>query len=363
MSNTSLSRIMEKCCVVNNEIWYVNALINGLFKVDMETGKALYAGTPDQNEMYVRKAYLELIYCENMLYMIPYNASSIGIYDVLTGRFHKIFVSEETNEKFHEAVLIENKIYLLPYKANSFYCLDTSAKKLSEIKELKNINVSVLSSVKRDGEIWFAEDGGHNLYCFEPINGKLKQIVLDKERGHFSSVGKVGNKILITAIDKALVACVEPKTECMAYYEFEKYSSIKGERNYYIAEYGEKAILIRIGSNDCVVINIENGEIKEKAFLPGLSDGFGKICKMRHRLAMLPTVENRAFRFIDGRTIFLDDEEALSDWARSNGFRWEECKPIPDYGVEKLLQIINWYPAGKGGRKQQKNHIFETLKE
>lgn len=363
MTNKSLFRIMEKCCIANNEIWYVNVLLNGLFKVDIRTGKAFYIGTVDKEETYLRKAYSGIVKYGEYLYMIPYNAAAIGIYHISTGQFAKIAIPETTTEKFCEAILLENKIYLLPYKARGFYCFDIREKKLTKINKLKNVEISVASSVEKDGKIWFAEDGGHSLYCYDPIKEKFRDIHLDKTKGCFSSVGKVENKIIVTAIDKALAFSFDLQTEEIAYFDFEEYSEAEGLRNYYIAEQEGKALLVRTGSNDCVEIDIRNGRIREKYFLPASLDMYGKIYKSELGMVMLPTIKDKAFRFLDGHTVFLDDKKAVLDWAQRNNFHWKDCAPMPDCGVEKLVEIISCKEFKNEERKESfKNSIYEILK-
>lgn len=240
MSNAALFRIMEKCCIINDTIWYVNVLLNGLFKVDMQTGKVSYVGIVNKREMYLRKAYSEILYYDDFLYMIPFNAEGIGIYNISTGKFDQIFVDEKVNEKFCSAILLEEKIYLLPYKARNFYCLDIRTKKISKINVLKDMDISVFSAVEEDGNIWFVKDGAHSLYCYQPVKEKLQCINLDESKGCFSSIGKVGNNIIVSAINKAMILSVDLQTREMTFFEYEKYSKANGERNYYISEYEGK---------------------------------------------------------------------------------------------------------------------------
>lgn len=361
MVNVFLSRIIEKGCVVNDNIWYTNALLNGLFKVDLLTGKVSYMGTVEKKERYLKRAYSEILHYKGSLYMIPYNAAAIGIYNISTSQFDTISIPEKMNEKFYEAVLIKDKIYLLPHKAKKFYCLETYTKKLSIIDEAQNGGVSVFSAVEKDGEIWFAEDGGYRLLCYQPQNNKFRSIDLGKANGRFSSVGKVGNKIIVTAIDRALALCIDPETEHVTYFDFEKYSKIKGERNYYIAEYQDKAMLIRIGSNDCVMINIQNGEITQNTFLPMPLKIYGKIWKSELGITMLPTVQDKTFRFFAGNSILLNDEEALKDWAKSIDFQWKYYDPMPDYGMKHLFQIVNSISINKSAKQGDSNNSLYKL--
>lgn len=339
MDNAINSRLMEKCCIIDNEIWYANALLNGLFRADMSTGKASYVGIVEETEKYLRRAYSEILYYEGYIYMIPYNAAAIGVYDVSTGEFGKIVVPEKQGQKFNEAVLIEDRIYLLPYMAKRFYCLNTKTKELSPISELRNFNVPILSAIEKNGKIWFAEDRGHSLYCYQPADGELRRIELGEMKGHFSSVGKVGDKIIVAAIDRALALCVTSHTEEITSFEFESYSQVKGERYYYIAEYQGKAILIHINSNDCVVIDIQNGEITADNFCLAKSSIYGKICRNKQGILMFPTVRDKAFHFYKGRTIPLNDEDALLKWKKSNGFDWEGYGPVIDCGLNLLIQM------------------------
>lgn len=363
MANEFSTRIVEKCCIVNNDIWYANLLLNGLFKVDILTGKVFYAGTPDKKECCLRKAYSEILYYKGFLYMVPFNAAAIGIYDILTGAFDNIPVPEKVKGKFYEAVLLAGKIYLLPHKAKRFYCLDIKTKKLSEIRGLRDIKVSILSSVEKDGEIWFLEDEGHGLYCYQPINKKYKRIILDKTKGCFRSIGKVGKWIVATAVDKAVILSIDPKTQDVIYFEFEKYLNTKGINSYFITEYQNKALLVRTYTNDCVIIDIFKRKVTENPLPLDLLSAYGRIWKTEQGLVRLPIIKSKAFRFLDGRTIFMDDEDALLDWKKTNNFHWERCSPMPDYDIETLIQVITGRSAVKSEKgKQYGNTIYKMVK-
>lgn len=362
MSNAALFRIMEKCCIIDGTIWYVNVLLNGLFKVDIQTGKASYVGIVDKKEMYLRKAYSEILYCDGFIYMIPYNAEKIGVYNMSTGQFDHISVIENVDEKFCASILLGKKIYLLPYKAKNFYCLDTRTKKISKINELENIKISIFSAVEEGGNIWFVNDGTHSLYCYQPVKEKLQCINLDETKGCFSSIGRVENKIIAGAIDKATILIMDLQTKEMTYFDFEKYSDVKGKRNYYISEYGGKVALIQVGSNACILVDMHNREIKEKRFLPVSLDLYGKVCQSGLGLVMLPTMKDKVFRFSDGRTIHLDDEEALLDWADENEFQWKDSHPMPDYNIDVLIKMIDYGERGKVEEKGDIYNIYEVLK-
>ena len=153
------------------------------------------------------------------------------------------------------------------------------------------------------------------------------------------------------------------QTEEIAYFDFEEYSEVEGIRNYYIAEQEGKALLVRTGSNDCVEIDIQNGRIRERCFLPTSLDTYGKIDKSELGMVMLPTIKDKAFRFLDGHTVFLDDKKAALDWAQKNSFHWKECAPMPDFGVKMLVEMTGRKGIKNEERKEgfQKS-IYETLK-
>lgn len=363
MANEFSFRIVEKCCIINNNIWYVNLLLNGLFKLNMLTGKVFYAGTADKRELYLRFAYSEILYYEDCLYMIPYNAAAIGIYDTLTGEFDNISIPEKVKGKFSEAVLLEGKIYLLPYKAKRFYCLDTKTKRLIEIEELREVEVSILSSVEKDGSIWFSEDKGHGLYCYQPMKRKYKRIILDKTMGSFCFIGKVGNKIVAAARDKAMILSIDLQTQGIKYFEFGKYLEVEGINSYFITEHHDKALLIRTYTNDCVIIDISKEEVTENQLPFSSLSVYGRIWKSEEGLVRLPTIKDRAFHFLDGRTVLMDDEDAIMDWVERNGFHWERCVPVLDCDIETLIRMIDWGAVGKSEEvKSYGNSIYNTVK-
>ena len=107
---------------------------------------------------------------------------------------------------------------------------------------------------------------------------------------------------------------------------------------------------------------MHNREIKEKRFLPVSLDLYGKVCQSGLGLVMLPTMKDKVFRFSDGRTIHLDDEEALLDWADENEFQWKDCHPMPDYNIDVLIKMIDYGERGKVEEKGDIYNIYEVLK-
>lgn len=104
--------------VIENELWISNSLFNGLFRLDLESGRIRFAGSfpqhnPEDGELHLfAKKYGE------KLYFFPKCSKSIDIYDLKTGEFTYVECRANTRNGYVTAIdafpVDEERIIIIP---------------------------------------------------------------------------------------------------------------------------------------------------------------------------------------------------------------------------------------------------------
>lgn len=320
-----MKRIIEKGCIVGNHIWYTNAMVNGLFKFDIRSGQVDFIGTPNGDDPELERAYSELIYHNEKIYLIPFNASNIAVYDLKNKNFSAVEYPEKNNTKVYSATLVENRIYLLPYLSEKFYSVNTETGSLEPVKELNEYpfvrdsnSVLTLQSVAIDNSVYFFDGAGDTLYSYDTQNKSIFCTDLKKYNKRFLTICKKEKKIVTAAIDgekMIVVDIIGDSEQCINL----------GKNNIlcWIGDYQDKIVFLKLGDN-CLRI-LENENLVEEFKIEQLGDTFfNLICNGEYCFA-LPTTDNEAFYQIGKGIIPFDDKKAMKEWMLANDiFREKE---------------------------------------
>ncbi|WP_026650981.1 hypothetical protein [Butyrivibrio proteoclasticus] len=319
-----MKRIIEKGCIVDDSIWYTNAIVNGLFKFDIRSGQVNFVGTPEGDDPELERAYSEVIYFDEKIYLIPFNAPNIAVYDLKSRHFSTIEYPEEVNTKVYSATFIGNKIYLLPYLSQMFYCIDAETNSLEQVKELNvypfsrdAYSVLTLQSVAIGNVLYFFDGKGDTLYSFDTQNKSILGTDLKKYSKRFITVCKKENKIYATSIDgeKMVIVDIIKGDEDIA--------DLNNDALCWIGNYKDKIVLLKLGDDCLRIFDTEKQlESPENEHLGNVF--FNMICNGDYCFT-LPTTDNKAFYQIGKGTIPFDDKKAMKEWMLANGiFREKE---------------------------------------
>ena len=108
---------------INDEMWCVSRIWDGLYKVCITTGKVDYVcELPEKNELD-RQAYTDILYCEGKLYFIPAFAKNIAVYDINEEKIAEInvsqyFIGREGEFNIGGGCIYGNWLYLYPCLSN-----------------------------------------------------------------------------------------------------------------------------------------------------------------------------------------------------------------------------------------------------
>ena len=113
--------------IVDDKIWFFSTNYNGLHSVDMRTQEIAYHGNVPWEEMQEENLYFSMLEHNRKLYLVPYWASSIAIYDIETNSFNEIKISSGDRKKqfYYGACFQEENLWLFPSMSSCILCVNT----------------------------------------------------------------------------------------------------------------------------------------------------------------------------------------------------------------------------------------------
>ena len=127
IKNEDRSIYFYDCAYEGNELWFVAGNYNGLYKMDISSGKVEYIGRVPDEDVISNSLYANIFKIRDDIWMIPSRAKEIARYNLKENKFHKIKLSNfkiSKTAKFNSAHVYKNKIYMIPWNFEGIVCLD-----------------------------------------------------------------------------------------------------------------------------------------------------------------------------------------------------------------------------------------------
>ena len=109
--------LTTQCACMDDEgyIWMVSNMVNGLFRLDVDAGKAEYITSFEKEPMFCGSLYTKAFWYKGKMICIPCYASNIAIYEAETGEIRYIPIRSEDYLVYFNAVLFtEEQVLLFP---------------------------------------------------------------------------------------------------------------------------------------------------------------------------------------------------------------------------------------------------------
>lgn len=109
--------LTTQCACMDDEgyIWMVSNMVNGLFRLDVDAGKAEYITSFEKEPMFCGSLYTKAFWYKGKMICIPCYASNIAIYEARAGEIRYIPIRNEDYLVYFNAVLFtEEKVLLFP---------------------------------------------------------------------------------------------------------------------------------------------------------------------------------------------------------------------------------------------------------
>lgn len=291
------------CAVVGEDIWAPAGDRNCLMKIN-KFGEVEEAYQIPGEEKQGKILYGEILQAGHKLYLIPFDAEAIAVFDMETMSFEKIALRYPGNGKFIKAHLYHNCIYMVPFSYPCLARLDCSSHKVEYDKRI-----------------------------LEEMKG------LQKEEGGFSYNGSVliGNQLYMAMYLSNHVVIMDLET---GNYEVQQ---IGEEDDNYSCMWGEDGKFI-LGSNEgrkLTFWNQETGEIKEITGYPDQWKGdtrcFYDMARMGDEVYLFPYTGNKVLK-VSLNSLKISEVSANSGHEESDRKNGYYSSPINYLMVRKLSE-------------------------
>lgn len=217
---------------VDDYIYMSDRYSGGLFRFNIKNSKLDFCGDLSE-DVDVQKAvlYYKILKYRDELYFIPFNAHSIGIYNIKTGKVSHIKLWPDigkTKCKFVSASIIDEKLYMLGYgvallivfdlKKNQFCCVDGVNIKLQEL--LNNTpKWNVYAQTYVDGHIYAVIIDKNFLIDINMRKGDCSIIEIKGAQTGFGAIAKKKNMLFLCPYGRDRFVKYDIKNNTFNFYE------------------------------------------------------------------------------------------------------------------------------------------------
>lgn len=116
-------------CKHKNECWFFARRFNGLFYKNIESGYSKDCGKVPWESTNTEYLYRDMQLSNNKIYLIPYQARSIAIYDINTGKFKKLSIDSQImsgkRNLFRAGLVKDGVVFAFGVHAEVIIAIDT----------------------------------------------------------------------------------------------------------------------------------------------------------------------------------------------------------------------------------------------
>lgn len=186
------------CLVENKAAWFVPRQMNALCKLDVDKGAIdIVAGLPG-NTRDLPIPYLDVIKIKEKIYLLPYNADSLLIYDLEKKLVERVKIPETDKESFDRMIHYQDYLFLKPKCYPSLVRYDLRDGTLIYYRDC------LKPFLRKDGEpmfMWAVAQRDNILLLGSAQQNKVLAFNMDNGRHKVHTVGKAGNSYFSMAFD------------------------------------------------------------------------------------------------------------------------------------------------------------------
>lgn len=173
-------------------MWFFSYSFNGLFK--KSGNQVTYVGSVPWEEILGNRLYGDIELVDNRIFLIPFKASQIAIYDISNNSFSAVSIGGELNKnapKFYSAIVYEKEIYMFGVLEEIIAVLDTNSDQVNYISDWRNRGVGRTNAL--DPFFYskpFALEG--KLYAFYANKDAVLKLDIDSKTAKSIVIGDSG---------------------------------------------------------------------------------------------------------------------------------------------------------------------------
>ena len=308
-------QICFEACVVDGEwLWISASNHNGLYKMNIGTGRITYCGTfPHEDILKERLHYGNAIIISNKIYFIPLESSYMHIYDTEKNRFECYQISNRA-AGFCMGAEYNGKIYMISTRNMDISVYDiltnTIVKVYSETRD-EWLGCAHGGCIYKDSFFSIARES-NILRQYNMNTNNMKEWKLSNTKDNFEIIGIYDGKILLTNMNNKMVYSWDIKKKQIMYNEikFEKKLNCwqNGERIITNNLNDKKIYMLNVLTKRVSIIYVENKAINFDPFIISTAFNYGK------DIFFVNKQDNCVYSSISGKVIYplFIDEKNIS---------------------------------------------------
>lgn len=261
---------------VDNDFWFTAGDRNCLCKCD-NVGKILEIYEIPNEKKDGCRLYNSIIYKDGKLYLIPFNAKEIAVFDILNKTFKKIKFENSKDMNFSNGYIYKDSVYMVPVRYNAILELNTSANEITYHKEIVEDMIKLQTDKKElisyngnllDNNILYVAMSSNN-HVFE-MNLDTNEYKINKvgniDDNYWCMAGKDGKFVLGVKTGNNLVLWNKNTNKTDYIIDFPEGWVGKDKCYYKMLCLGNSVFVFPKTANMVLKINLDDGSVKKESF-------------------------------------------------------------------------------------------------
>lgn len=343
----------ETCIIEEEEIWFTAFDHNGLYFKDRLSEKTDLAGIIPNEKKYALRLYASMEKCGNKIFLIPFSAKEVAVYDSEKKEFKKIAlknISEFANRKlandrakFWCSQLYADTLFLFPHNYPALVMINIHTLEVSYVSEF--VHELEQLSINQEPYITDVYVENHIAYCSCSCANAVVQVNLAEKNvsickvavdaNGFNGITKIGNEIwLAPRIDGGIVCFDTKKNKGFVYDKYPKGFQCSYAPFHTLYQCGRGILLMPDLSNQFVLLDLQTQNMENIAYLSDLINGEQLEGIHAFDKTMAYSMEDNQLRFMSGNdyTFYLVDIDSgriqQEDFYSDDSYPKKNCLPV-----------------------------------
>ncbi len=191
------------------KLWFCPLKLNSLFSYDLNTGELSWKGRIPGEPIFKQALYRNCVRCNNKVYLVPYTASEIAIYDINTKEIKKLKVEDYgvKNNRYSCAAVYGNMIFMFGDKTPCTLIINTDTDEVSyfekmhnELDSIKNKDIGFYISrslIIEENLCYFIGAEANVLVIFNMDTMEYEFVPLGESEGSYNNLYKMNDDIYL----------------------------------------------------------------------------------------------------------------------------------------------------------------------
>ena len=352
------------CIDEHNLLWFCPLKFNSLFSCNLDTGDLLWRGCIPGEALLIKSLYRNCVKCGQKIFLVPFNATDIAVYDITKQEFHKIKTDNlgVRIERYTCASAYDNKVFIFGDKTPTILIIDSDS---YEVNYFNKINAK-LDDIKCNNFGYFSRRMVvENNYCytigtkanalitFDMLSLDFNTVYLGDSEGTYVNLIKEGNLIFLipgmhnkfSIYDLTERKLIESGEEISQPGQFFTGYSLNGQV-YVLPCFGEYIVGFSMKNGDISIIKNDISEYIDKKFV-GDSSNIHRLEKFTfayddNEKAVFFSTMNRKLYIIDKKSGKTKQSSLYLD-SKTRSIVYEKFREINNMNGQSILYKENMF--------------------